>query len=272
MESPLELRLAIVAAIATGAMVMYLVALMIAARIYGRLRRLRRANFVDSWQEYLASDTPPVTARILSLHLPEVHHLLRGWNLAAEKEDESGLERLRAIAYASGLTHAAVAFAFRGTTRDERISGLQALGKLGRIEVLERIVPLIEHEDRIISLAAFEAVVRIDQTVIRHRLGQILCSHSSWPEHSVAGCIQELDQASKAQLVRQVARADVACVNRIVAPLEQTHHAGATELIRYRLQTADSREDRAAMLYAVQNEEHIQQIEASLESAPGGRA
>ncbi len=279
MTSPLELRLAIAAAIGAGAMVLYLVALLVAARVYGKFRRLRRANFVDAWQDYLASDKPPITARILSLHPEEVHHLMRGWNLAVEqafvlqRAGARGLTervaRLRDIAYATELTHAALALAFRGQTRDERISGLQALGLIGRREVVARLIPVLDSPDSLLALAAFEALIRIDEQSIAERIDGLLCSRPEWPEHAVSSVILEMDETTRSVLVSQIGFRPDACVARVISTLERIHHAGATQLLRYKLSGDRPVAEKASLLYAVQDEGHIRLVEEALRREPG---
>ncbi|MBO6780654.1 MAG: hypothetical protein JJ896_13455 [Rhodothermales bacterium] len=266
----LELRLALAAAIATSAMVLYLVALMVAARIWGRFWAMRRANFVDAWQDYLASDKGPVSSRLLSLHPDEMHHLVRGWNLAAEAQRgrPERLARLREIAYACDLGHAAVALAFRGRSRDERVSGLQALGHLGRSEVFDRLRVLVSSRDPLLSLAAWQALLRIDEERALREVGQALCARPEWPEHSVAQSVAALSEQAKSVLIGQAAAFD--CTHRIVAALESSHHAGATQLIRHELQTAGDFDDIAQLLYRVQRSEHIELIERALGQADAG--
>lgn len=282
MTSPLELRLAIAAAIGAGAMVLYLVALMVAARVYGKFRRLRRANFVDAWQDYLASNKPPVTARILSLHPEEVHHLVRGWNLAMEQAmvllragatgQEERVTRLRDIAYSTELTHAALALAFRGRTRDERISGIQSLGLIGRREVVARLIPVLASPDSLLALAAFEALIRIDEGSIAEHIDEILCARPEWPEHAVSSVILEMDETTRSVLVSQIGFRPDDCVARVISTLERIHHAGATQLLRHKLSGDRSAEEKARLLYAVQDEGHIRLVEEALAREPGGWA
>ncbi|MFT4603721.1 MAG: hypothetical protein ACI9W4_000436 [Rhodothermales bacterium] len=260
-------------------MVLYLVALMAGARVYGRFRRLTRANFVDAWQDYLASEKPPVTARILSLHPDEVHHLVRGWNLAVEQAmvlrhagatgQTERVARLRDIAYATELTHAALALAFRGRTWDERISGIQALGLMGRKEVVDRLTLVLEGPDSLLALAAFEALIRIDERSIAERIDSVLCSHPEWPEHAVSKLILEMDEATRSVLVSQIGFQPDACVARVISTLERIHHAGATQLLRYKLSQDKPVAEKAKLLYAVQDEGHIRLVEEALLSEPG---
>lgn len=279
MASPLELRLALAAAIGAVAMVLYLIGLLLAARIYGRFRRLRRANFVDAWEDYLASEKPAVTARILSLHPQEVHHLLRGWNIEVERSlalreagasgQQARLDRLMAIAYSTELTHAAVAFAFRGLMRDHRLSGIQALGLIGRREVGERLLALTNDPDPLISLAALEATVRLNENLVIGHLHDLICAHPEWPEHAVSRIILKLSEASRTLLIDRVGVLSDACVGRVISTFERIHHAGATRLLRYKLSLDRPASENARLMYAVQDEGHIRLIEEKL--ARGGQ-
>ena len=274
-EPLLELRLAIGAAVGMIAMVMYLAALMVAARIWGRFWRLRRANFVDTWRDYLVSEKPPLSARILSLHPDEVLHLVRVWNLEFERVRQwpERRARLTAIAIASGLTHAAPALAFRGRTRDERISGIQALGHLRAEEVYPRLEAYLSSPEDLIALAAWEAMLRIDEARTLRTHAAPLAEREGWPEHAVAHVVYEMSEKGKAALIGQAAALD--CTPRIVSALEKTHHAGASQLIRHELETAPTFGLISRLIYAVQRAEHLELIELAVRRAlradPGGQ-
>lgn len=288
MESTLELRLAVVAAIGTVVMVMYLFALLVSARIYARIRRLRRDNFVDSWREYLASDSPPYPARILALYPDEVLYLIRCWTLEYNglrdafpsgigvqvpsggpsldsrptQEVSARLQRLRDIAHATGLTHAALALAFRSRDRRDQIAGIQCLGGLGRTEVADRLAELLDGPDYQVSLAAFEALIRVAPEETRVRLGEELCRHPEWPEHALARLVRELDETSRAALLEQVwKKGDADCRARVISALESIHYAGASRLVETELDRASAFDDIIRLLYAVRDESHVARVE-----------
>ncbi|MFT5144750.1 MAG: hypothetical protein ACI84D_003389 [Thalassolituus oleivorans] len=129
---------------------------------------------------------------------------------------------------------------------------------------------LADSDDAFISLAAFEASVRIDSSADPTRLGERICGHADWPEHSVAEVILHLNEESRNALINEVSRSHGSCVARVIAALEEIHHAGppawwSTNWIRLRPSTRSMASSTRS-----KDDTHVEMIEARI-NGPGAR-
>lgn len=265
----LDLKFALVVGLAAAAMVAYLLVLIAGARAFELVHRIRRSQFVDNWDDVLAGNRTAVAASIARLRIRDTQSMLERWNEAyrdrpedfgTEEARESERSRLRRIGEQAGIAEAAFVLLTK-SGRERHVAAITALGFLRTALAWNTLVPLVRERDPYISLAALQALVRIDELRAAPFLTTHFSAHPDWPEHAVATLIGEVSEVTRQTLVLYALDEPMLeCRARIFAGLEQIAHSGADRLLDHVLEHGTSVDEITRHLYATRREHHIERI------------
>ena len=265
----LDLRFAVVSGLAATAMVAYLLILIVGARAYEVVRRIRRSQFVDNWDDVLAGHRIAVAASIARLRIRDTQSMLERWNEAfrdrpddfqADSAQESERSRLRRIGEQAGISEAAFVL-LTASGRERHVAAITSLGFMRTASAWNTLVPLVRERDPYVSLAALQALVRIDEFRAAPFLTSHFSAHLDWPEHALATLIDEVSESTRQTLVLYALEEPMLeCRARIFGGLEQIAHSGADRLLSQVLDHGESAQEITRYLYATQREHHIDRI------------
>jgi HEAT repeat protein len=186
--------LAVAVRIGAGALAfsVLLLAAILALRLRLRVRAAREARFAGRWQPVIAAwaagaeDAPPF--------LPSEEGLLflALWLRAQESMRGEAQERLNRLAAAAGADRMAVGYLASGDARREMLA-LVAAGHLRLLGIWPLAEALAAQAPPAISLAAAQALLRIDARRALARVLALAAGREDWPVGRVGAMLRECD-------------------------------------------------------------------------------
>lgn len=247
------------------AMSLVLLAAVAAARV-GLVRRLaRERSFVARWEPLLIECVIGVPAGLPALAPGDAELFLRLWSRMHDAVRGAAEAHLNAVARAVGADRVAAGFLGSRNLR-KRMTAVLALGQLREPAARGRLEPLLADARPGLSLAAAQALLRIDAAAVLPRVLATAGRREDWAPAKLVSMLREADagQVSEAlaaavadALVQPAAAGEVARLLRL-AP---TAHG---EVLRHAvlrvLERVEDAETIAAALAALQLPEDVEPV------------
>ena len=234
MHSEQILTIAYWVAIAIVALVLFLMIYILFLRLLLLMKERRYRNFSALWRPILLNNTKKKLDHFPRIELADRFSYLILWNMVREEKqgDEELRNWLNSVALATGVDRAAKRLLRKHSVR-KKLLAVVTLGQLRDKSQWEKLCQMAVSEHALLSLAATQAVARIDPMAAVPVIIPLVVRRVDWPAAKVASILKEIgpDLVSES-LVKAVTHAPVDDMQRLIPYLATCHDTIALSAVR----------------------------------------
>lgn len=238
MHSDLILTIAYWVSIAVLALVLFLMVYILLLRALLLLKERRYREFSALWSPILLNVVKSKPSRLPHISYVDRFSFLILWNMLREQKDadEKIRDWMNSVAVATGVDRVAVRFLEKRSTR-KKLLAVVTLGQLRDKSQWEKLRQMALSDHMLLSLAATQAIARIDPEAAVPVIVPLVVSRMGWPAAKVASILGEIgpDLVSR-PLTDAVMHAPPEAMQRLIPYLETCHDAVTLPAVRQLLE------------------------------------
>jgi hypothetical protein len=233
-------------------------------RVLMIVRERRDRRFILTWRPLMAQSLVELPAEVPKIPPRQWMRFLFLWNHFQGTLRGGARGQMNRLARRAGMHHAALHLLNRGKTR-ERLAAMRALSYLGELRAWEYLLEFASHSDPLFSLAAAQALVRIDARSAIATLMPAIVSRTDWSPTAVASLLREAGpDAISGPLAGAVWHAPAEHRPRLIRYLGLAHMKSASEVVHRLLASPQDQEVIAACLLTARSPDDLPLIRAHL--------
>ncbi len=234
MRSELVLTVAHWVSIAVVALVLFLMAYILLLRAFLLLKERRYREFSARWRPILLNDGRNRSDRLPHIGYADRFSFLILWNMLREEQDKDAeaCDWMNSVAVATGIDRVARRLLAKRGIR-KKLLAVVTLGQLRDKSQWEKLCQMALSEHALLSLAATQAIARIDPGAAVSIIVPLVVTRADWPAAKVASILGAIgpDLMSK-PLTAAVTQALPEAMQRLIPYLETCHEAVTLPAVR----------------------------------------
>lgn len=234
MRSELVLTVAHWVSIAVVALVLFLMAYILLLRAFLLLKERRYREFSARWRPILLNDGKNRSDRLPHIGYADRFSFLILWNMLREEKDRDAeaCDWMNSVAVATGIDRVARRLLAKRGIR-KKLLAVVSLGQLRDKSQWEKLCQMALSEHALLSLAATQAIARIDPGAAVPIIVPLVVTRADWPAAKVASILGAIgpDLVSK-PLTAAVTQAPPEAMQRLIPYLETCHEAVTLPAVR----------------------------------------
>lgn len=234
MHSDLVLAIAHWVAMAVVALVLFLMAYILFLRALLLMKERRYRDFSKLWRPILLNSAGNSLDRLPRIEFADRFSFLILWNMVREEKygDEKIRNWMNHVAMATGIDRVAKRLLGKRSIR-KKLLAVVTLGQLRDKSQWEKLCQMAVSEHALLSLAATQAIARIDPEAAVPVIVPLVVRRVDWPAAKIASILKEIgpDLVSE-PLVNAVTRAPADDMQRLIPYLATCHDTITLSAVR----------------------------------------
>ncbi len=234
MHSNLVITIAQWVSIAVVALVLFLMVYIMLLRVMLLMKERRYREFSMLWSPILLNGEKNKPGRLPHISYADRFSFLILWNMLREGKDADAKIRdwMNSVAVATGIDRVAARLLEKRSTR-KKLLAVVTLGQLRDKSQWEKLRQMALSDHALLSLAAMQAIARIDPEATVSVIVPLVVSRVDWPAAKVAGILGEIgpDLVSR-PLTEAVMQAPPEAMQRLIPYLDTCHDAVTLPAVR----------------------------------------